>query len=554
MKKNLSWLCGGLGGVALCLWAWPVAAMEAGAPPTPRALFEDLFDAVQIEQVFADNKTFVDAVPTSTPSEILAQYHADKPVGREALKRFVTEHFTLPTQADGAELPLKPMDIGRHIDALWDRLTRSSTTAPPYSSLLTMPDPYVVPGGRFRELYYWDSYFTMLGLARSGRHDLVDDMVRDFAYLIDHHGHVPNGTRSYYLSRSQPPFFYAMVGLLDAADPAAGYARYLPELRREYAFWMRGETGLRRGAARRRVVAMPDGAILNRYWDDADTPREESFREDTELARRSGRSPSQLFRDLRAAAESGWDFSTRWFADGRSLESIDTTEIVPIDLNSLLFGLEQAIGAGCGRTGDARCVAEFKRRAAARRAAVNRYAWDPERGAYLDYRWTAHERIARVSAATLYPLFVGLADASQATAVGATVSHDLLEPGGIVTTPVVSGQQWDAPNGWAPLQDIAISGLRRYALAPLAELIACRWMANVTRVYTETGKLVEKYDVSATGRPGGGGEYPTQDGFGWTNGVMRDLMFLYPAYAGPVAQPCVVAADAATVGAAPSPR
>jgi alpha,alpha-trehalase len=96
--------------------------------------------------------------------------------------------------------------------------------------------------------------------------------------------------------------------------------------------------------------------------------------------------------------------------------------------------------------------------------------------------------------------------------------------------------------------------LRRYALAPLAELIACRWMANVNRVYTETGKLVEKYDVSATGRPGGGGEYPTQDGFGWTNGVMRDLMFLYPAYAGPVAQPCVVAADAATVGAAPSPR
>jgi alpha,alpha-trehalase len=231
-----------------------------------------------------------------------------------------------------------------------------------------LPEPYVVPGGRFRELYYWDSYFTMLGLARSGRHDLVEHMVHDFAYLIDTYGHVPNGTRSYYLSRSQPPFFFAMVGLLDAQDPAAAYARYLPELRREYAFWMEGEAGLH--GAHRRVVALPDGAVLNRYWDDADTPREESFREDIDLSRRSGGNARQLYRNVRAAAESGWDFSTRWFADGKTLESIDTTEIVPIDLNSLLFGLEQAIGAGCGRTGDARCVEEFKRRAAARQSAV----------------------------------------------------------------------------------------------------------------------------------------------------------------------------------------
>jgi alpha,alpha-trehalase len=312
---------------------------------------------------------------------------------------------------------------------------------------------------------------------------------------------------------------------------------------------MGGEAGLRRGTARRRVVSLPDGAVLNRYWDDADTPREESFREDTELARRSGRIPRQLYRDVRAAAESGWDFSTRWFADGKSLETIDTTEIVPVDLNSLLFGLEQAIGTGCARAGDARCVAEFERRAAARRAAVNRYSWDAERGAYLDYRWTRRERITRISAATLYPLFVGLADPTQAAAVARTVTRDLLAPGGILTTPSVSGQQWDAPNGWAPLQDIAIAGLRRYSLMPLAEVIACRWMANVNRVYGETGKLVEKYDVTATGRPGGGGEYPTQDGFGWTNGVMRELMNIYPAYDAPAAKPCPSPDAGGSVGA-----
>ncbi len=483
--------------------------------------------------MFADSKTFADAVPKLPPEQILARFHAVTPAGREALQHFVADNFSLPTQAAGlpaparVEPPAAKVDIAKHIDALWDVLTRSSSTAPPYSSLLPVPEPYVVPGGRFRELYYWDSYFTMLGLAQSGRRELLDHMVRDFAFLIDTYRHVPNGTRSYYLSRSQPPFFYAMVGLLDVTDPAAAYARYLPELEREHAFWMQGETGLRPGTATRRVVALP-GAVLNRYWDDADTPREESFREDTELARRSGRIPRQLYRDLRAAAESGWDFSTRWFADGRRLESIDTTQLVPIDLNSLMFGLEQAIGAGCARAGDARCAAEFTRRAAARRTAVNRYLWNGALGVYHDYRWTRHAQVPRLSAATLYPLFVALADPSQAAAVAAAVSRDLLKTGGIVTTPVVSGQQWDAPNGWAPLQWIAIAGLRRYSLSPLADSIACRWMRNVDRVYGEDGKLVEKYDVTASGRPGGGGEYPTQDGFGWTNGVMRQLIAEYP--------------------------
>ena len=363
----------------------------------------------------------------------------------------------------------------------------------------------------------------------SGRRDLAEHMVRDFAYLIDTFGHVPNGTRSYYLSRSQPPFFFAMVGLLNSEDPAASYARYLPQLRREHAFWMQGQAGLRRGAAHRRVVIMSNGAVLNRYWDDADTPRDESYREDTELARSSGRIPRQLYRDVRAAAESGWDFSTRWFADGQSLATIDTTEIIPIDLNSLMFGLETAIHDGCERAGDKSCVSEFTHRAAARRDAVNRYLWDADGGVYRDYRWTKEMQVPRISAATLYPLFVALADSTQAASVARAVSRDLLKAGGIVTTPLVSGQQWDAPNGWAPLQWLGVSGLRRYSLSPLAETIACRWMLNVNRVYGENGKLVEKYDVIATDRLGGGGEYPLQDGFGWTNGVMRKLMALYPA-------------------------
>jgi alpha,alpha-trehalase len=488
-----------------------------------------LFDAVQGAHLFADSKTFADAVPKSSPPEILARYRDAHPDSQEALKSFVEASFSVPADTGApAALSAERVAIDRHIDSLWDQLTRSTTTAPRYSSLLSLPEPYVVPGGRFRELYYWDSYFTMLGLVESGRHDLVEHMVRDFAYLIDTYGHVPNGTRTYYLSRSQPPFFYAMVGLLNGEDPAAAYARYLPELRREYAFWMQGEMGLRRGSAHRHVVAMPRGAVLNRYWDDADTPRDESYREDAELARRSGRIPRQVYRNVRAAAESGWDFSSRWFADGRSLATINTTEIIPIDLNSLLFGLENAISAGCERADDKPCAGEFTRRAAARREAVNRYLWDAAAGVYRDYRWVKQAQVPRVSAATLYPLFVALAAAPQAAAVARTVSRDLLKAGGIVTTPLVSGQQWDAPNGWAPLQWIGVSGLRRYSILPLAQVIACRWMVGVNRVYGADGKLLEKYDVIATGRLGGGGEYPLQDGFGWTNGVMRKLMALYP--------------------------
>jgi alpha,alpha-trehalase len=534
MSSRALGICRRLTGVGLCLVLLPGASLQpqpiaaATIPESPQVVFKGLFTAVQSAQLFADSKTFVDAVPKGAPREILARYRDTNPVSREALKSFVAANFLLPAEASAPQPSTERVTITRHIDSLWNQLTRATDTAPRYSSLLPLPEPYVVPGGRFREMYYWDSYFTMLGLVESGRHDLVEHMVRDFAYLIDTYGHVPNGTRTYYLSRSQPPFFYAMVGLLSVEDPAVAYARYLPQLRREYAFWMQGEVGLGRGTAHRRVVAMPNGAILNRYWDDADTPRDESYREDTELASRSGRNAPQLYRDVRAAAESGWDFSSRWFADGGSLATINTTEIIPIDLNSLLFGVENAIRAGCARAGDRPCVSEFTHRAAARRDAVNRYLWDAAAGVYRDYGWVKQAQVPRVSAATLYPLFVALASEPQAVAVATAVSRDLLKAGGIVTTPLLSGQQWDAPNGWAPLQWIGVSGLRRYAILPLAETIACRWMLNVNRVYGEDGKLVEKYDVIATGRLGGGGEYPLQDGFGWTNGVMRKLMALYP--------------------------
>jgi alpha,alpha-trehalase len=517
-------------GFGWALWPalLPLAASHGSPAPSPQVLFKDLFIAVQSSQIYADGKAFPDAVPDASPDEILKQYHAMRPDSPAALREFVDAHFALPSEVAESASPPDLVSIVAHIDGLWGPLTRTSEAAPPYSSLLTVPQPYVVPGGRFREMYYWDSYFTMLGLAESGRRDLVTGMVRDFAYLIDRFGHVPNGTRTYYLSRSQPPFFFAMVGLVSPADPAAAFADYLPQLRGEYAFWMDGERGLRPGKARRRVVAMTDGSILNRFWDDQDTPRDEAYREDTDLARTSGRPAAPLFRDIRAAAESGWDFGSRWFADGRTRATMDTTQIVPVDLNSLLFGLENAIRSGCLRRGNQRCALEFERRAAVRRRSIDRYLWDSRLGAYLDYQWVKKARMPRVSAATLYPLFVSMASMPQAASVANITARELLKAGGIVTTTLETGQQWDSPNGWAPLQWIAVSGLRDNGQSMLAAAIACRWMANVNGVYRQSGKLVEKYDVVTIGRSGGGGEYPLQDGFGWTNGVMRKLSALYP--------------------------
>ena len=503
-------------------------ASSTSPPASPEVLFKDLFAAVQTGAIYPDGKTFVDAVPKETPLKILAQYHAAHPSSPQALQSFVAAHFILPAEAASGTSPPEKVSIVNHIDTLWYQLTRTTPQAAPYSSALPLPKPYVVPGGRFREMYYWDSYFTMLGLAESGRQDLLTDMVSNFAYLIDTYGHIPNGARTYYLSRSQPPFFFAMVGLLSKDDPAAAYARYLPQLKLEYEFWMEGEKGLHSGDTHRHLVALPDGSILNRYWDDKDTPRDESYRDDVEAARTSGRPPEQVYRDLRTAAESGWDFGSRWFADGQNRSSINTTEIIPVDLNSLLFGLENAIRVGCEHGGDATCAKDFAHRANTRRAAMDKFLWDPVQGAYYDYQWTQKALIKRLSAATLYPLFFGVASSTQATGVAAATTHELLQPGGIVTTTLRTGQQWDAPNGWAPLQWIAIEGLRRNGNPALAETIACRWMVNVQNVYAQTGKLVEKYDVMSIGRQGGGGEYPNQDGFGWTNGVQRKLMALYP--------------------------
>ena len=517
-----SWLASA---VATAAAAAAVAAAPETFVPTPAQLFGPLFVQVQMDALFPDGKAFPDAVPKASPPAVLKHYRAVHPHSRAALLRFVDSNFSFPTEA---HTPPAQSDksLQSHIARLWPLLTREPAVPPPYSSLLYVPKRYVVPGGRFREFYYWDSYFSMLGLIPDGHLDTARDLVDDFSYMLREYGHIPNGARTYYLSRSQPPMYYLMVGLL-SPDPATAWSQHLPELQREYAYWMQGSAGLQPGNAQRNVVRMPDGSVLNRYWDASDTPREESYRNDVLVARASRMPRDQVYRNIRAAAESGWDFSSRWLRDGKHLTTIDTTDIVPIDLNSLLYGLEQAISRGCQARHDSACERTFAARARRRREAMNHYLWDAKAGYFMDYDWRQQKRTGELSAATLYPLFTGVAYIRQADAVGGVTQVRLLKEGGIVTTNIASGQQWDAPNGWPPLQWIAVIGFRRYDQPVLAREIARRWLDTVQRVFANTGKLVEKYDVEHN-LPGGGGEYPLQDGFGWTNGVTRALLGLYP--------------------------
>lgn len=491
---------------------------------SPEELYGQLFVDVQLSEVFPDGKTFVDCRPKMAPSEILADYEAAKAQQDFDLKDFVLAHFDLPHQYSSDFQADTSRSVAEHINALWPVLTREPEPASP-GTLIPLPHPYIVPGGRFGEIYYWDSYFTMLGLRAAGKVDMIEHMVDNFAYLIDTVGFIPNGNRTYFLTRSQPPFFAAMVQLLAAEKEGTVLQKYLPALEKEYAFWMDGLEEVTADApAHGHVVRLKDGSILNRYWDRGDWPRAEMYRDDVATAKLSDRPAKEVYSHLRAACESGWDFSSRWLADGQQLHTIHTTDIIPVDLNALLFNLEMVLSEAYFSNSQTEAGNLLAQRAEQRKEAILQYCWNAELGFFMDYDFVADDFTQTPSLAGLFPLFFGLADSEQAMQVAEIVASDFLRPGGVVSTLTATGQQWDAPNGWAPLQWITIKGLRNYGQGVLADSIKNNWVALNTKIYKNTGKLVEKYNVLDMSLEAGGGEYPVQDGFGWTNGVLLHLV------------------------------
>src|SRR6056297_2573902 len=261
----------------------------------------ELFEAVQRSRVFPDSKQFVDMVPTEDPEIILSRWREQKGSPDFDLERFIADHFELPV-VPGETIEIEQKDHCRdHIRDLWPMLFRSADSDNnPQSSLIPLPHPYIVPGGRFREIYYWDTYFTAEGLAAADRMDTVKNLTRNFAYLVEKVGHVPNGNRYYYISRSQPPFLVMLVDLIARREGDEAIEEFIPALKQEYDFWMEGSDTLSEGETHRRVANI-DGCIMNRYWDDRPLPREESWREDFELATGlDARETEERYRHLRA--------------------------------------------------------------------------------------------------------------------------------------------------------------------------------------------------------------------------------------------------------------
>ncbi|HEU4472109.1 MAG TPA: alpha,alpha-trehalase TreA [Flavisolibacter sp.] len=490
---------------------------------TPDKIYGELFTDVQMGRIFPDNKTFADCIPRRDPKEILKAYRAIKanPGIRFSLRLFIEEHFIIPDSSKSL-YETRSQDVAAHINSLWTVLRRQKDSAVEGSSLLPLPYPYIVPGGRFREIYYWDSYFTMLGLKESGEHELIESMISNFAYLINTYGHIPNGNRTYYLSRSQPPFFSLMLDLLAEIKGPSVYALYLPALEKEYSYWMD------KSAKTRHVVKMPDGSILNRYFDQLNIPRQESYFEDVQTAARlPPEKRGLLFRNLRSAAESGWDFSSRWMKNGRDLSSIQTISLVPVDLNCLLYHLEKTLSRAYMETGNRVRASYLRQVAQKRKKAINRYCWSPAEGWFTDYDLGAGKPSRSKTLAGMFPFFLSLADSARIVFAAGQLDKVFLKPGGLVTTSQNTGQQWDAPNGWAPLQWISIIGLEKYGEQALAKVVAERWVRLNKKVFASTGKLMEKYNVVDLELEAGGGEYPSQDGFGWTNGVLLALIKKY---------------------------
>jgi len=534
----------------LSLSAQPVVTTPVVTTP-PDKIYGKLFVDVQMGRVFPDGKTFVDCIPKRKPAEIVADYEVSRSIPGFDLKKFVLDNFELPANPTDNYKTNASEDVVTHIRNLWAVLKRTPDKVVEGSSLLPLPYPYIVPGGRFREVYYWDSYFTMLGLKESGETETIDDMVKNFAYLIENYGHIPNGNRTYYLGRSQPPFFSVMVELLAEIKGDSVYQEFLPAMEKEYQFWMDGSDKLKPGQAYRRVVRLEGKDVLNRYYDDALVPRQESWREDVAVAdsvvARMPNYPSKMpstsrmyaegqvrkavYTNLRAAAESGIDFSSRWFADGKHLRTIRTTDMVPPDLNALLYHLEVSIAKARLMNKDDSTASLFRKRAAKRAALIDKYCWNKLRTFYTDYNWRTRKQSNHINPAGMYPFCFINEHPDYMSFLGAKVAgvirEKLLRPGGVVTTEFNTGEQWDAPNGWAPLEWMVIWGLDRCGQQDLAADIAARWVRLNEKVYKQTGKLMEKYNVEDINKEAGGGEYAGQDGFGWTNGVLLKLIKKY---------------------------
>ena len=402
--------------------------------------------------------------------------------------------------------------------------------------LLYLPRPYVVPGGRFNEMYGWDSYFIQLGLLRDGEIGLAQDMADNFLYEIRNYGKILNANRTYYLTRSQPPFLTQMVlGVFQRTKNRRWLRDALPAIEKYYRYWttephLVPQTSLSRyfdlgdGPAPEVLSAESDSQGRTHYELVKDYFRTHEIT-DYDVAQYYNRQTDQLtslfYKGDRSMRESGFDPSNRF-----GPFSVDIIHYNPVCLNSLLYLMEMQTAEIAGLLGLAAEAQIWRSRGIARAERINRLLWDAQDGLYYDHNFE-HQRLRKYAfLTTFYPLWAGIATREQAARVAGNLS-EFEQPGGLQTSTVASGNQWDAPFGWAPLQLIAVQGLRRYGFSEAADRIAMKFLSLVRDEYLKSGTIVEKYDVvrrTAEVSIGIRFGYRTNEaGFGWTNAVFTAL-------------------------------
>lgn len=402
--------------------------------------------------------------------------------------------------------------------------------------LLYLPYPYVVPGGRFNEMYGWDSYFTQVGLVRDNEMVLAKNMVDNFLYQIDHYGKILNANRTYYLSRSQPPFLTQMILNVHRKQPNISWLRStVPAIEKYYRFWteephLTKETGLSRyydlgdGPAPEVLSGERDDKGRDHYDLVKDYYRTHDVK-DYDLSQYYDKSKDQLtdlfYKGDRSMRESGFDPSNRF-----GPFNIDIIHYDSVCLNSLLYLMETDTAEILRTLGRAREARVWTARAADRRQRINRLMWDEQDGLYYDYNFARKEVRRYPFVTTFYPLWVGVADKSQAARIVANL-HKFERPGGLLTSTNVTGSQWDAPFGWAPTEMIAVLGLRRYGYTKEADRIATNFLSMILKEFIQHNTIVEKYDVERRESEVSEGlkfGYKTNEiGFGWTNAAFVEL-------------------------------
>ncbi|XP_042088642.1 trehalase isoform X2 [Ovis aries] len=417
---------------------------------------------------------------------------------------------------------------------LWKKLGKKVKpevfSHPEQFSLIYSRHPFIVPGGRFVEFYYWDSYWVMEGLLLSEMPETVKGMLQNFLDLVQTYGHVPNGARVYYLQRSQPPLLTLMMDRYVAHTNDTTFLRdHIETLASELDFWTKN-----------RSISVSAGGksySLNRYEVPYGGPRPESYSKDAELAATLPEgNRDTLLAELKAGAESGWDFSSRWLVGGpnpSSLSSIRTSKLVPVDLNAFLCQAEGLMSNFYSRLGNDSEAAKYRNLRTERMAALKDMLWDEDKGAWFDYDLENEKKNLEFYPSNFAPLWAGCFSDPDDVDKALKYLEDsriLTYQYGIPTSLQKTGQQWDFPNAWAPLQDLVIRGLAKSPSAKAQEVafqLAQNWIRTNFDVYSKKSAMYEKYDISNGGQPGGGGEYEVQEGFGWTNGVVLMLLDRY---------------------------